>query len=269
MGRTAIEWTDMVWNPVTGCSKVSSGCKHCYAERWFERFRHGLVKNELRDGWRRRKFTDVRIHPERLEQPLHWRKPRRIFVNSMSDLFHEAVPDEFIAKVFGRMRSCGWHTFQVLTKRPERMQNFLSRCKSWSGWMTHNGNPPSCYGGDGEIVGGDDRWPTSNVWLGVSVEDAEHLGRIDELKACAAAKLFVSLEPLIAPVPTLGEYLDGIDWVICGGESGPKARPMHPDWARSVRDQCQDAGVPFFMKQMSDRAPIPEDLMIREYPNGK
>jgi protein gp37 len=203
---STIEWTDYTWNPVTGCSKLSQGCKHCYAERLAQRF------------WGDRPFTDVQTHPERLDQPKRWRKGRTVFVNSMSDLFHEAVPLEFIQSVFAVMRDCPQHSFQVLTKRADRLAE-----------IAH------------QLV-----WP-ANVWMGVSVEDARVLDRIDRLRDVPAAVRFLSLEPLIGPLDDLN--LRGIHWVIVGGESGPGAREMRPAWVQSIRRQCRSTGVPFFFKQ--------------------
>ena len=206
-----IEWTDATWNPVTGCNKVSPGCKLCYAERLSKRLKAtGMVK--YRNGF------EVTCHPDALEIPLRWRKPRTIFVNSMSDLFHYQVPDQFVRDVFGVMEQACWHRYQVLTKRPERVAEL-------------NAELP---------------WP-SQIWLGVSVESGRYLHRIDLLRECGAATKFLSLEPLLGPLPKLN--LDGIDWVIVGGESGPGARPMEADWARDIRDQCVAAGVPFYFKQ--------------------
>jgi len=286
---TGIEWTHLegfkgeTWNPVTGCSKVSDGCAHCYAEREFPR----LVGNpKLKAYPAGRKFTDVMCHPERLDQPLRWRKPRAVFVNSMSDLFHPDVPDEFIAQVFGEMKCARQHIFMVLTKRPDRMRDWLLRCGNGGGlgWITHDGTEPAkAYNGTGIVVGTSDRWPLPNVWLGVSAEDQAANERITLLLQTPAAVRFVSVEPLLGPVdltrvndPKFGTCLEidtlagrachlddnsqwtkhqKLDWVICGGESGPRARPMHQDWARSVRDQCQAAGVPFFFKQWGEWAP--------------
>lgn len=243
--NSGIEWTDATWNPVTGCTKVSQGCKHCYAERIFARPYPG------------RAFTDVRTHPDRLQLPLHWKKSRRIFVNSMSDLFHEDVPDDFIFDVFTIMARAHWHTFQVLTKRPERMQLLV-----------------------GEPVEAGEEEPPRNIWWGVSVEDqATAHQRIPLLLGTPAAVRFLSCEPLLGPIDLrdpqndIGEprfsYLkkiDGegprIDWVIAGGESGPKARASHPYWFRSLRDQCADAGVPFFFKQWGEWAPTGESPMM-------
>ena len=211
MATTKIEWTDATWNPVTGCSKVSPGCKHCYAERMSRRL-HAAGMPKYRNGFA------VTTHPDTLEIPLGWRKPRAIFVNSMSDLFHAAVPDAFIRQVFAVMEQAHWHRYQVLTKRPERVVEL-------------NDLLP---------------WP-AQVWLGVSVESAPYVHRIDSLRETAAAVKFLSLEPLLGPLPNLN--LDGINWVIVGGESGPGARPMQKEWAQDIRDQCRDAGVPFHFKQ--------------------
>jgi len=206
-----IEWTDATWNPVTGCSKVSPGCKLCYAERLAKRLKAtGMLK--YRNGFA------VTMHPDSLGIPIRWRKPRSIFVNSMSDLFHEDVPDEFVRGVFGVMEQAHWHRYQVLTKRPERV-SALNDTLPW---------PPQ-------------------VWMGVSVESDRYLHRIDLLRQTGAAVKFLSLEPLLGPLPRLN--LEGIDWVIAGGESGPGARPMEADWARGIRDQCVDADVPFLFKQ--------------------
>lgn len=275
--HSGIEWTEATWNPVTGCFKVSAGCKNCYAERDWDR----LAKNPRATKYFGRKFTDVKCHPEILEQPLRWQKPRRIFVNSMSDLFHESVPDEFIAQVFQIMAQSKNHVFQVLTKRPDRMLAFMSKCSNWGGWVTHNGQAvKGAYDGDGIIVGYDE-WPLPNVWLGVSVEDQQTANeRIPFLLDTPAAVRWVSMEPLLAPVDLtsvtyerrygtgLINALTGhkrghlpntplgigpvIDWVVVGGESGPKARPMHPGWVRSLRDQCIAADVPFFFKQWGE-----------------
>jgi protein gp37 len=204
--ETNIEWTEATWNPVTGCTKVSQGCKHCYAERLSQRF------------WRDRPFTEVRVHEDRLDQPRRWRKGRTIFVNSMSDLFHEGVPADFILRVFEVMRDCQQHTFQVLTKRAERLAE-LAPALPWS----------------------------ANVWMGVSVEDSRVVQRIDHLRGVPAAVRFLSLEPLIGPLDDLA--LGGIDWVIVGGESGPGAREMRTEWVRSILRQCRAEGVAFFFKQ--------------------
>jgi protein gp37 len=213
--QTAIEWTDATWNPVTGCTKVSPGCKHCYAETFAERFR-GVAGHPYEQGF------DLRLWPTRLNAPLSWKRSRMIFVNSMSDLFHEEVPDDFIAQVFSVMAEARQHTFQVLTKRAERL----------AAW--HVANPNA--------------WWLPNVWIGVSVEDRRYgVPRIPNLKRVRAAVRFLSVEPLLEHLGTLD--LEAIDWVIVGGESGRGARPMRPEWAVSVRDQCVASRVPFFFKQ--------------------
>lgn len=258
--KTKIEWTDATWNPVTGCTKVSAGCAHCYAERMFKRPYPG------------RDFTDVRTHPERLDWPLRWRgskqaraegRPSRIFVNSMSDLFHESVSKEFIADVVVTM-SRSKHVFQILTKRPHRMLALFGNLKARWGPF------------DNPIPGDAERYPLPNVWLGVSVEDqATADERIPLLLQTSADVRFVSYEPALRPVdfrkwiPAFAGMTNEsharegghplLDWLIAGGESGPKARPSHPDWFRSARDQCQAAGVPFFFKQWGEWAPIPSE----------
>jgi protein gp37 len=217
---TKIEWTDETWNPVTGCEKVSPGCKHCYAETFSERFRGtigaGGKPHPFYSGF------DPQLRPERLEQPLAWKSPKKVFVNSMSDLFGEFVVDDFIAQVFDVMRSTPQHTYQVLTKRAERMALWTAE-RRWVASANH-------------------------IWLGVSVEDRRHgLPRIDQLRATTAAIRFLSVEPLLEDIGKLDLSL--IDWVIVGGESGHYARPMDAKWVRSVRDQCIEQGVAFFFKQ--------------------
>jgi protein gp37 len=211
-----IEWTDATWNPVRGCSKVSPGCKHCYAETIAERFR-GVPGHAFEAGF------DLRLVPEKLEDPLHWTKPRKIFVNSMSDLFHEDVPDEYIENCCQVMLTAKHHTYQVLTKRADRMASLLQGKLRRAAEARH-------------------------IWWGVSVEDRQHgLPRIDTLRSAKPAVAFLSIEPLLEDLGTLD--LRDIAWVIVGGESGPGARPMSPDWVRDIRDQCQAAGVAFFFKQ--------------------
>jgi protein gp37 len=274
MQRSKIAWTDATWNPVTGCSKVSPGCANCYAERFAERFR-GVAGHPFEHGF------DLQLRPERLDEPLHWRKPRRVFVCSMADLFHPDVPDEFIGSVFTSMSYVPSHTFQVLTKRPERMASFLSGvATSPQGWLTHNGmDPKGIARGDnlGQIIHGD--WPMPNVWLGTSIENDRFVGRADYLCQTPAAVRFVSAEPLLGPLPSLD--LTGIDWVIVGGESGPGTRRMDPEWVRDLRDRCKAAGVAFFFKQAGavlarewgckslkgeDPAEWPEEFQIRQTP---
>lgn len=210
MQKSPIEWTEATWNPVTGCKEISPGCAHCYAKTFAERFR-GVPGHPYENGF------DLQLRPERLDQPLRWKKPRTIFVNSMSDLFHPDVPDDYILKVFEVMESAERHRFQVLTKRSERLAELA----------------PSL------------PWP-SNVWMGVSVENQRFTSRIDDLREVPATVRFLSCEPLLG---SLELDLEGIHWVIAGGESGPGARAMAPDWVRGVRDQCASAEVPFFFKQ--------------------
>ena len=220
-GSTAIEWTDATWNPVTGCTKISAGCDNCYAERFSERFR-GVPAHPFQHGF------DLILRPERLLQPLAWKSPKIIFVNSMSDLFHKDVPFSFVDRVFDTIEQADWHTYQILTKRSSRMRDYVNMR----------------YGGD--VV------PT-HVWLGTSVEDGARKARIRHLQQVNASIRFLSVEPLIGPMGRMN--LAGIDWVIVGGESGPRARPMHPDWVREVRDQCTDTGVAFFFKQWGGLRP--------------
>lgn len=213
--RSQIEWTDATWNPIRGCTKISTGCKHCYAEKFAERFR-GVAGHPFQQGF------DLRLVPEKLDEPLRWRSPRKIFVNSMSDLFHEQVPTEYIAAVGGVMRAARWHVFQVLTKRAERLQTLLT---GELRWMAH----------------------LRNVWYGVSVETRGYLPRVGALRRTPAHVRFLSVEPLLEDLGTLD--LTDIDWVIVGGESGPGARPMREDWVLSIQGQCRAQDVPFFFKQ--------------------
>ncbi len=258
MGGTSIEWTDETWNPVTGCTKVSPGCDHCYAEAFTKRFN-------------RRPFEEITLHPERLGQPLAWKKPRRIFTCSMSDLFHDKVPWDYLLKVFEAMAATYDHTFQVLTKRPGRMDYFANTVLA----EYQNCHPMGPW-----------NW-LPNVWAGTSVESAKYLPRLDVLARVPAKVRFVSCEPLLGPLdlrPWLGgcprayetatgtfdpsggpyrnlcagcgahklDHKQTLSWVIVGGESGPGARPMHPQWVRDIKDQCQEAGVPFFFKQWGE-----------------
>ena len=209
--QSAIEWTEATWNPVTGCSKLSAGCKHCYAERMALRLQ-AMGQANYRNGFA------LTLHPHTLKLPLTWKKPQMIFVNSMSDLFHEDAPLAFIQQVFEVMRQAHWHTFQVLTKRSARLLELNAQLD----------------------------WP-ANVWMGVSVENCDYTFRIDHLRQTGACIKFLSLEPLIGPLPEL--ELHGIHWVIVGGESGPGARPMAAAWVTDIRDQCLAADVPFFFKQ--------------------
>ena len=209
--KSPIEWTESTWNPVTGCTKISDGCKNCYAERLALRLKAMGQKN-YRNGF------GLTLQPQALELPLSWKKPQTIFVNSMSDLFHKDIPLDYIQKVFDVMAKAVWHNFQVLTKRASRLKEINSELK----------------------------W-TSNIWMGVSVENQKVVHRIDDLRETNAHIKFLSVEPLLGKLPKLN--LSGIDWVIVGGESGPKARPMKEEWVLEIKDQCKEFGVPFFFKQ--------------------
>jgi protein gp37 len=212
MGQnSAIEWTEATWNPLTGCDKISPGCTNCYAERMSLRLKL-MGQPNYRNGF------ELALHEKALEIPLRWKKPQRIFVNSMSDLFHKEVPVEFIQRVFAVMRQASWHRFQILTKRSDRLAELSPRID----------------------------WP-ANVWQGVSVESADYRFRVDHLRGIGARVRFLSVEPLLGPLPNLD--LTGIHWVIVGGESGPGAREMREEWVVALRDQCREAGVPFFFKQ--------------------
>lgn len=218
--HSSIEWTDATWNPVRGCTKITAGCAHCYAETFAERFR-GVPGHPYEQGF------DLRLILGKLAQPLDWRKPRRIFVNSMSDLFHEDVPDDYILEVARVMRLASWHTYQVLTKRSERMRDLLGSKLREAAEQPH-------------------------IWWGVSVENRKQgLPRVDHLRAAPAAVRFLSVEPLLE---SLGRFdLSGIHWVIVGGESGHGARPVEAAWVREIRDHCRRADVPFFFKQWGGR----------------
>jgi len=256
--RSAIEWTDATWNPVRGCTRVSEGCTRCYAEAVAARFSgpglpyEGLARSTPGGP---RWTGEVRLIEKHLEDPLRWKEPRRIFVNSMSDLFHEKLTDQTIDRIFAVMARCPQHTFQILTKRPERMRAYLSLerqlaiADAWTAQVVGRSPGPT------DLRFTVDKWPLPNVWLGVSVENqAAANERVPLLLETPAAVRFLSCEPLLGPV-NLGETLS-LDWVICGGESGPRARPMHPDWARGLRNQCVDAGVPFFFKQWGEWEPV-------------
>ncbi len=209
--KSNIEWTESTWNPVTGCTKISPGCKHCYAERLSLRLQ-AMGQSNYINGF------NLSLQPHALEIPLRWKKPQIIFVNSMSDLFHKRIPTEYIEKVFDVMVRAHWHCYQILTKRSERLLQLSSQLP----WKSH-------------------------IWMGVSVENQDYISRIDHLCETDAHIKFLSLEPLLGPLPRLS--LEGIDWVIVGGESGPRARPMNKEWVLEIRDQCLEAGVPFFFKQ--------------------
>ena len=219
--NSSIEWTDATWNPVTGCTKITKGCANCYAERFAERFR-GVPGHPYEQGF------DLTLRPERVEQPLAWRRPRKIFVNSMSDLFHKSIPTPFIDRVFDTMEKAHWHTFQVLTKRSSLMRNYLRRRYS-----------PGC--------------APPHIWCGVSVEDQAATSRIRHLQQTPAEIRFLSVEPLLGPIGNVD--LSGISWVIVGGESGPRARPMAPRWVTEIRDLCAREGIPFFFKQWGGKTP--------------
>ena len=214
---STIEWTHSTWNPVRGCTKVSPGCKHCYAETFAERWR-GVPGHPYEQGF------DLRLVPEKLEEPLSWKRPRMIFVNSMSDLFHEKVPEAYIQQVFDVMVRADWHTFQILTKRSKRLLELAPRLP----------------------------WPR-HIWQGVSVENERYATRIGDLQKVPAAVRFLSIEPLLGPIREL--QLEGVSWVIVGGESGPGHRPVDPAWVREIRDQCVEASVSFFFKQWGGRTP--------------
>ena len=296
MSESKIEWTGSTWNPVVGCFPVSSGCQHCYAQRMARRLacmaeadikagRKPGGKDKYREvllqsapDWRFKAEWNGRTVGDKAEmlQPLRWKKARRIFVASMGDLFHDTVPFETLAAVFGVMAICPQHTFQVLTKRPERIQAFFEwvqiekrgQMHGEQGFLTDHLRPKvpdsmfhrgwrqmklAYHGPDPATSIGDATawpWPLPNAWIGATVENADYVHRIDALRGVAAAVRFLSIEPMLGPMPNLN--LDGIDWVIGGGESGPGARPMHPVAIRGLRDQCAAAGVPFFFKQWGD-----------------
>ncbi len=209
--KSDIEWTESTWNPVTGCTKLSSGCKNCYAERMAKRLK-AMGQPNYANGF------EVTVHPHVLELPLRWKRPQMVFVNSMSDLFHKDVSSDFIFQDLDVMNQAHWHVFQVLTKRSDRLKSMGPEL-TWAG----------------------------NIWAGVTVETSDYLSRIDDLRACGSGTKFLSLEPLLGSLPDLD--LEGIDWVIVGGESGPGARPMNEDWVVDIRDQCLAQGIPFFFKQ--------------------
>lgn len=209
--KTTIEWTETTWNPVTGCSKISDGCQNCYAERMAKRL-HAMGMKRYRNGFQ------VTLHPDLIELPMHWKKPRLVFVNSMSDLFHEEVPLSFIKDVFDTMEQTPQHIYQILTKRSSRLV----------------------------AVAEELHWPM-NVWMGVTVESAKYIDRIADLQKVPATIRFLSIEPMIGPISNLP--LSNINWVIVGGESGPHSRPIEADWVRDIRDQCLERNVPFFFKQ--------------------
>jgi protein gp37 len=284
--NSSIEWTDATWNVVTGCTKVTPGCDNCYAETFAERFR-GVAGHHFEAGF------DLTLRPERLGLPLKWRKPRRVFVNSMSDLFHKDVPVDFIAETFAVMAAAHQHTFQILTKRHGRMRSLLNsadfrtRVELESAVLAHEGVDVTT-NNPWEV------WPLPNVWLGISAEDQPRADlRVPALLDTPAAVRFISAEPLLGPIDlkqavrTVGsershgltasyvhaggcceQRFHGIDWVIVGGESGHGARPIHPDWARTLRDQCTAAGSSFFFKQWGEWGPAPWSVRIPEPAGG-
>ena len=267
--NSKIVWTEATWNPVSGCSKVSEGCRNCYAEREWSRL------SKLVPAYAGRNFEDVACHPDRLAQPLRWKRPRKIFVNSMSDLFHPDVPEDFIDRVFAIMALCPHHTFQILTKRPERMRDYLSknRRENWAYAAVHDWgkyDPDGIFDHLAYAEG-----PLPNVWLGVSVEDQKTADeRIPLLLGTPSALRWVSIEPMIGPivleevpVGMFGplrwkgspEGLSKIDWIVVGGESGPTARPMEAEWVRKIKDECEEAKVPLFVKQLGAAYSDPVD----------
>lgn len=215
--RSSIEWTDATWNPLTGCTQISPGCDHCYALTFAERFR-GVPGHPYEQGF------DLKFWPDRLHLPFRWRRPRRIFVNSMSDLFHKDVPDTFIYQIFETMIQANWHVYQLLTKRPHRLRRMAPKLP----------------------------WP-HHIWVGTSVELNRFVWRADHLRKVPAAVRFISAEPLLGPLDQL--CLDGIDWVITGGESGPHSRPCEYEWVADLRDRCMRHGIAFFHKQWGGRTP--------------
>lgn len=276
--KTGIEWADASWNPTTGCDQTSPGCDNCYALRQAKRLKLMGSTRYQRDGDPRTSGPGfgLSVHPDALDQPLRWTKPRRIFVNSMSDLFHREVPDEFIAEVFAVMACAPQHTFQVLTKRPKRMQSLLGSDSFWlsvdlailsrvrvKAWSTVWQDEGQCRPG---------AW-LSNVWLGVSVESDRYTYRVDHLRETPAAVRFVSAEPLLGALPSLD--LTDVDWLVVGAESGPAARFMYVEWVHDLKEMAAAAGTKLFVKQLSsgnsrpvkDLAGFPPGLRVREYPS--
>lgn len=269
--RTAISWSDATWNPTTGCDRVSPGCAHCYALDLAARLKKMGAPAYQNDGDPSTSGPGfaLTLHPDRLDQPLRWRKPRRIFVNSMSDLFHERVPLTFVHAVFAVMAACHGHTFQVLTKRPERMARWSMDTALLPTYGRQLGleHVAMTFGVDVSCA---PEWPLPNVWLGTSIENDRFVARADALRATPAAVRFISAEPLLGPLPSLN--LTGIDWLIVGGESGPGARPMDPGWVVELVDRADAAGVAVWMKQDSgprsgQQGRLSDELWARkEYP---
>jgi protein gp37 len=239
MGKTTIEWSEETWNPVTGCDRISPGCDHCYALSLAARLNRMGQPRYQRDGDPRTSGPGfgLTLHQDKISEPLGWRRPRVVFVNSMSDLFHKDVPVGFIADVFEVMAATPQHTYQVLTKRPKRMARVVS----------------NVYDASVALHGLGVTEPLANVWLGTSIESDDYVWRADHLRAAPAAVRFISAEPLLGPLPSLD--LAGVDWLIAGGESGPDHRPLDLDWVRDLRDRCAAAGVAFFFKQVGGRTP--------------
>ena len=297
---TGINYLDEVWNPVSGCQ--GKGCKcHCWARDMVKRFPqiHGWdpdTEDGHVRGYSPLEFSKVQFHPDRLDKPLHWKKPRRIGVSFMGDLFDEQVSFEWVAEVLCIIKSCPHHQFFILTKQPKRMAEFFDNCGTWEGWITHNGHPNAAYGGDGIVVGFEFAiqryrkenkkrlWPLPNVYLGVSITDQEDADRMIPELLRIPGKHWVSYEPMLGGVnflfcPFCQRHCLGCDadlgmpdWIVCGCESGPKRRPTNPDWFRSARDQCKAAGVKLWIKQMEINGKVtgdvnlfPEDLRIREW----
>lgn len=279
MADSAIEWTDRVWNPTTGCDRISPGCDHCYALTLAKRLKGMGQPKYQNDGDPRTSGPGfaLTLHPDTLDDPLRWRKPSKVFVNSMSDLFHQDVPVEFITEVFATMALAPQHTYQVLTKRPQRMAKVMTDFADGR-WYERPDYPISHavwraadrHDRDRQLWDG--TWPLPNVWLGTSIESDRYTFRADHLRSTPAAVRWLSLEPLLGPLPSLD--LTGIDWVVVGGESGPGARPMDVQWLVDIAEACDSAGVPLFVKQDSgprsgQQGHIPDDLWNRkEYPRG-
>lgn len=249
MADTKIEWATKTWNPITGCSPISAGCEHCYAARMANRLRG-------RYGYDKNNPFQITFHENRIEEPLQWKKPQRVFVCSMGDLFHDYVHEDWIDEIMQTIKDCPQHTFMILTKRPENINQKL--------WGYRGGNPSFQSAATGPVRELDFEEMPSNIWLGVTAENQETADeRIPILLSTPAAKHFVSVEPMLGPVNFDGRKLD---WIICGGETGPGARPVHPEWVRDLRDQCQSANVPFFFKSWG--AHVPTDQWESGIPFG-
>lgn len=254
---TNIEWADSTWNCLRGCTHVSAGCDHCYAAGFSYRFSgegQAFAGLAAKDDAGEVRFTGkIMLVESMLRRPLTWKEPRRIFVNSLSDVFHAGVPIGYIDRMFAVMLASGRHTYQILTKRPQRAANYLNDPLTPSRVFGHAQQMMANSKGVDNLFGD---WPLRNAWIGTSVEDSRVAHRIDALRKCPAVVRFLSCEPLLGPLPDLD--LSGIHWVIAGGESGPQARPMHPDWARGLRDRCLDTGTAFFFKQNGEYVSVSE-----------